>query len=73
MREISTPEPPPTALSERETQVLRLLASGLANKEIARQLGIGEQTVKTHVSSILGKLGVQSRTQAAKQHGVLSS
>jgi DNA-binding NarL/FixJ family response regulator len=52
-------------LSERETEVLRLLAAGLSNKEIARELTIGEQTVKTHVSSILGKLGVQSRTQAA--------
>ena len=53
------------SLTERETDVLRLLAQGMANKEIARELGIGEKTVKTHVSSILAKLGLQSRTQAA--------
>jgi DNA-binding NarL/FixJ family response regulator len=41
------------------------LAQGLANKQIARTLVIGEKTVKTHVSNILAKLGVQSRTQAA--------
>src|SRR5258708_33028749 len=64
MREVAAPERP-EALSERETDVLRLLARGLANKEIARDLSIAEKTVKTHVSSILGKLGVQSRTQAA--------
>jgi DNA-binding NarL/FixJ family response regulator len=52
-------------LTERETAVLRLIARGLANKEIGRSLGIGEETVKTHVSSVLSKLGVQSRTQAA--------
>jgi len=52
-------------LTERETDVLRLLARGLANKEIARELRIGEKTVKTHVSNVLAKLGVQSRTQAA--------
>ena len=57
------------ALSERETDVLRLLARGYANKQIARDLGIGEKTVKTHVSSILGKLGVCSRTQAALYAG----
>jgi two-component system, NarL family, response regulator LiaR len=65
VREVRSPEQPAVPLSERETEVLRLLAGGLANKEIARELNIGEQTVKTHVSSILGKLGVQSRTQAA--------
>jgi DNA-binding NarL/FixJ family response regulator len=65
LREVRSSEQPTVPLSERETDVLRLLASGLANKEIARTLSIGEQTVKTHVSSILGKLGVQSRTQAA--------
>ena len=48
---------------------LRLLACGLANKEITRELSIAEKTVKTHVSSILGKLGVQSRTQAALYAG----
>jgi DNA-binding NarL/FixJ family response regulator len=54
-------------LTDRETDVLLLLARGLANKEIARELHIGEKTVKTHVSNILTKLGVQSRTQAALQ------
>ena len=49
----------------RERDVLRLLADGFANKEIARKLGISEKTVKTHVSNILPKLGVQDRTQAA--------
>lgn len=66
MREVRTPEPPANeTLTERESEVLRLLAQGKANKEIARELVIGEKTVKTHVSNILSKLGVQSRTQAA--------
>ena len=52
-------------LTERENDVLRLMATGLANKEIALSLGIGDKTVKTHVSNILAKLGMQSRTQAA--------
>jgi two-component system, NarL family, response regulator LiaR len=66
MREVRTPEvAPPDALTERENDVLKLLAQGKANKEIARDLFIGEKTVKTHVSNILLKLGVQSRTQAA--------
>jgi DNA-binding NarL/FixJ family response regulator len=64
MREVRAPESP-ESLTDRETEVLRLLASGKANKEIAQALIIGEKTVKTHVSSILAKLGVQSRTQAA--------
>ena len=64
LREVRAPEAP-ESLTERETDVLRLISLGLANKEIARRLGIGEGTVKTHVSSVLGKLGLQSRTQAA--------
>lgn len=59
----------PDALSQRETEVLRLLAHGSANKQIARELGIAEKTVKTHVSSILGKLGLRNRTQAALHAG----
>jgi DNA-binding NarL/FixJ family response regulator len=64
MREVAAPKSPET-LTERETEVLRLLAHGKANKEIARELSIGERTVKSHISSILAKLNVQSRTQAA--------
>lgn len=64
MREVRVPDSP-EALTERETEVLRLLAQGRSNKEIAAALTIGEKTVKTHVSNILAKLGVQSRTQAA--------
>lgn len=54
-----------TPLTEREEDVLRLVAQGQSNKEIARQLSLVEDTVKTHVRHILSKLGVQSRTQAA--------
>ena len=75
VREVRMPDVPATGLTERETDVLRLLAEGKANKEIAASLSIGEKTVKTHVSAILGKLGVQSRTQAAlyaAQSGLVS-
>ena len=51
-------------LSPRETDVLRLIAAGNANKEIATQLGLTEQTVKSHVKNILGKLGANDRTHA---------
>lgn len=64
MREVRAPESPET-LTERETDVLRLLAQGRSNKEIAHALSLSEKTVKTHVSNILGKLNVPSRTQAA--------
>jgi two-component system, NarL family, response regulator LiaR len=64
MREVRAPESP-EALTGRETEVLRLLARGKANKQIASSLYVSEKTVKAHVSSILMKLGVQSRTQAA--------
>jgi len=64
MHEMRTPESLP-ALTERETDVLRLLAQGQSNKQISHSLSIGEKTVKTHVSNILNKLGVSSRTQAA--------
>ena len=62
------------ALSEREREVLRLVAGGQANKQIARTLGITERTVKFHVTSILTKLGAENRAQAvalATQRGLL--
>ncbi|HTK11270.1 MAG TPA: response regulator transcription factor [Ktedonobacteraceae bacterium] len=64
MREVQLPEPP-RSLTEREADVLRLLAQGQSNKDIARHLHVVEDTVKSHVRHILSKLGVQSRTQAA--------
>ena len=53
------------SLSQREGEVLELMAEGMSNLEIAARLGIGEKTVKTHVSNVLAKLGVADRTQAA--------
>jgi two-component system, NarL family, response regulator LiaR len=72
MRVPSTPDP----LTRREVEVLILLARGRSNKEVARELSIGQQTVKTYVSSILKKLNVSSRTQAALyavQSGLVST
>lgn len=64
VREVQLPEPTHT-LTEREKEVLRLVAYGWSNKDIARELTISEETVKSHVSNILGKLQLTSRTQAA--------
>ena len=59
------PPDPLQPLSPRERDVLRLIAHGHSNRQIARDLAIGEQTVKTHVRSILTKLDLQDRVQAA--------
>jgi two-component system, NarL family, response regulator LiaR len=64
IREVRAPESP-EELTERETEILKLLARGQANKQIASELFVEEKTVKAHVSSIFRKLGVRSRTQAA--------
>jgi DNA-binding NarL/FixJ family response regulator len=61
-------------LTPREQEVLRMLARGLANKEIAARLNISEHTVKFHVAAILGKLGAASRTEAVAlgiRHGLI--
>ena len=67
MRTLRAPKQadPFAELTEREREVLILIAQGQANKEIAGALGITERTARTHVSNILGKLGLASRTQAA--------
>jgi DNA-binding NarL/FixJ family response regulator len=64
MREVRTPDMR-ESLTPRETEILKLLAQGHSNKHIARETGVEERTVKAHVSSILAKLGLSSRTQAA--------
>jgi DNA-binding NarL/FixJ family response regulator len=62
VRRVHSPEP---ALTEREVQILGLLADGLANKEMARRLLVSEATVKSHLSHIYSKLGVDTRAGAA--------
>ena len=59
------PQPLPADLSEREQEVLILLSEGATNKEIAERLIVSTETVKSHVSAIIGKLGVRDRTAAA--------
>jgi two-component system, NarL family, response regulator LiaR len=58
-------EPVPDALTERELEVLRLVARGMSNQAIANELFISDKTVKTHVSSLLSKLNLEDRTQLA--------
>ena len=75
LRELQEPVKP-TTLTDREAQVLSLLAQGKSNKEIASYLQIAEDTVKSHIRHILTKLGVQSRTQAvilAIRQGLVTS
>jgi DNA-binding NarL/FixJ family response regulator len=73
--ETDNPDAPIEPLTERENQVLQLLARGLANKQIAITLGISEHTAKFHISSIYTKLGVTNRTAAVRvgiQQGIIS-
>jgi DNA-binding NarL/FixJ family response regulator len=81
VRELQPSPAPATAdtdgppLTERERDVVRLLARGQSNREISTTLGIGEKTVKTHVRNVLAKFSVRSRTQAilyAQQHGLVA-
>jgi DNA-binding NarL/FixJ family response regulator len=69
----ATTADPATVLSVREREVLVLVAQGLANKQIARQLGISERTVKAHLGNVFRQLGVADRTSAAlwaRDHGI---
>jgi NarL family two-component system response regulator LiaR len=70
LRQLNQPSPAPAhsrtvdPLTAREVDVLRLVAAGLSNRQIAEHLVVGETTIRTHVSSILAKLQLASRTQA---------
>ena len=82
MAQVARPDPPASGsdalhlLTPRETEVLRLLGEGLSNRALAERLFVSEKTVKTHVSSILAKLGLADRTQAALyavHHGLVDT
>ncbi len=64
LRNVAAGSPPEEKLTEREREVVRLMAGGYSNKEIAHALGTAEGTIKNQVSSILSKLGVRDRTRA---------
>ena len=73
---LRAPRPAADSLTARERDVLAQIASGATNRQIARRLGVSERTARTHVSSILAKLGLSSRTQAALwalRHGLGSA
>jgi DNA-binding NarL/FixJ family response regulator len=63
--DVTTESPVTSGREQREREVLSLIADGATNRQIARQLTVTERTARTHVSNILGKLGLTSRTQAA--------
>ena len=65
--QLSHPPPPESALSHREIEVLQVMSTGAANKEIASQLLIGQSTVKTHIVRIFNKLNVSGRTEAVAE------
>ena len=72
------PESPDPGLTERETQILQLLAEGLSNQQIASRLNVSIHTVKNHAHSVFSKLGVNSRTEAvaayrARRHSTIGS
>jgi DNA-binding NarL/FixJ family response regulator len=62
-----------TTLTPQQIRVLMMLSAGLLNKQIAYELGVSEATVKAHVSAILQKLGVESRTQAVIAAGKIAA
>jgi len=64
LRSVAAVSTPPSDLTDREREVVRLMAGGYSNKEIAHALGTAEGTIKNHVSNILSKLGVRDRTRA---------
>lgn len=71
----ASPSAAPVTLTAREIEVLEMMAEGMSNRAIARHLKISSHTVKFHVASLLGKLGVRSRTEAVTagiRHGVIS-
>ncbi len=72
--EPAAPEPYPAGLSAREAEVLRLVATGLSNSEVAKRLFLSSRTVNWHLTSIYRKLGSHRRTEAARfavEHGLL--